>query len=72
VYEKMISKIYNLDLNLTISFFVQKRMPENIFFDEPIRNFMIYIKHGAQSHKNSRIPEMSKNFQFFWNIGDYP
>jgi hypothetical protein len=49
---------------------VEKRMQWKYFFGELIRNFMIFIEPGAQSQKNSRIPEMSKNFQFFWNIAD--
>jgi hypothetical protein len=31
---------------------------------------MIFIEPEAQSHKNSRILEMSKNFQFFCDIAE--
>ena len=44
---------------------VQKIMPENFCFDHLIRNFMVFNKPKAQSHKNSRILKMFKNFQFF-------
>ena len=54
---------------LIIKFMVQKRMPENFCFDDLIRNFMFFIEPKAQSHKNSRILEMSKNLQFFCDIG---
>jgi hypothetical protein len=44
---------------------MQKIMPENFCFDDLIRNVMVFIEPEAQSHKNSRILEMTKNFQFF-------
>jgi hypothetical protein len=55
---------------LIIKFMVQKRMPANFCFYDLIINFMIFIKPEAQSHKNSRILEMSKNFQFFCDIAE--
>ena len=45
-------------------------MPENFCFDDLIRNFMFFIEPKAQSHKNSGIPEMSKNLQFFCDIAE--
>ena len=47
---------------------VQKRMLESFCFDDIIKNFMIFIEPEAQSHKNARILEISKNFQFFCDI----
>jgi hypothetical protein len=55
---------------LIIKFMVQKRMPENFYYDDFIINFMIFIEPEAQSHKNSRILEMFKNFQFFCDIAE--
>jgi hypothetical protein len=45
-------------------------MPENFCFDDLIRNVMVFIKLEAQSHKNSGILEMTKNFQFFCDIAE--
>jgi hypothetical protein len=55
---------------LIIKFMVQKRMPENFGFDDLIRNFMFFIETEAQSHKNSKILEMSKNLQFFCDVAE--
>jgi hypothetical protein len=45
-------------------------MPEKFCFDDLIRNFMVFIEPEAQPHKNSRILEMSKNFQLFCDIAE--
>ena len=55
---------------LIVKFMVQKRMPEKFCFDDLIRNFMVFIEPEAQPHKNSRILEMSKNFQLFCDIAE--
>ena len=47
-----------------MKFMMQNRMPENFCSDDLIRNVMVFIEPEAQSHKNSRIIEMTKNFQF--------
>ena len=44
---------------------VPTRMPEIFCLDDLNRNFMGFIEPKAQFHNNSRILEMSKNFQFF-------
>jgi hypothetical protein len=49
---------------------VQTRMPEIFGFDDLIRNFMVLNEPEAQSYNNSRILEMSKNFEFFCNIAE--
>ena len=54
---------------LIMKYMMQKRMPEIFCFDDLIRNVMVFIEPEAQSHKNSRILEMSKNLQFFCDIG---
>ena len=55
---------------LIVKFMVQKRMPEKFCFDDLIRNFMVFIEPEAQPYKNSRILEMSKNFQLFCDIAE--
>ena len=64
--QKNTSKLAKLHMKyLIMKFMMQKRMPENFCLDDLIINFMIFSEPEAQSHKNSRILEMSKNFQFF-------
>jgi hypothetical protein len=55
---------------LIVKFMVQKRMPEKFCFFDLIRNFMVFIQPEAQPYKNSKILEMSKNFQFFCDIAE--
>ena len=55
---------------LIMKFMMQKRMPENFCFDDLIRNVMVFIEPEAQSNENSRILEMTKNFQFFCDIAE--
>ena len=45
-------------------------MIEHNYFDDFIRNFMVFIEPGAQTVENFKIPEMSKNFKFFRNIAE--
>jgi hypothetical protein len=49
---------------------VPTRMPEIFCFDDLNRNFIIFIEQEAQFHNNYIILEMSKNFQFFFNIAE--
>jgi hypothetical protein len=46
---------------------IQTRMPEIFGFDDLIKNFMVLTEPEAQFYNNSRILEMSKNFQSFCN-----
>ena len=63
-----VSDFILFSIYLIIQFMVQKRMLESFCFDDIIKNFMIFIEPEAQSHKNARILEISKNFQFFCDI----